>query len=79
MEPDHTYYLPSWGAVIGSFADDPAVKRMLFDLWSRFGHEQAARFEGVSYMPGDRKARITVQRDGRMEIFDVPMNPHPER
>lgn len=77
MDRHHTYFLPARGVVIGTCADDPGVREMLRELWAEFGHEDALPFEGVSYIPSDRRARIAVQREGRMEVFDVPMNPHP--
>lgn len=76
MDPLHTYYLPANDIVIGAYAGDPRVAHALRRLWSQLGHPAPERYEGVSYMPSEHRARVGVQREGRrFEVFDVPLDP----
>lgn len=76
MDPLHTYYLPARDEVIGAYANDPKVAHALRRLWSQIGHPAPGRYEGVSYVPSEHRARIGVQREGRrFEVLDVPMDP----
>lgn len=80
MDPRHTYLLAARGArgvVIGALAGDPAVQGLLRELWRVHGASEPGERDGVSYIPSEKRARVTVTHGDELRVFDVDVDPHP--